>query len=200
MIVKAPAQRFPTAPQGTFPAVCVDEIDLGKVENKRFGTVRNMVRLVWQIDEEMDAETAAKFKMPVGSRYILTQDYTASLDEKAKLRKHLQSWRGKAFTQVELFGFDLETVVGVPCLLGIVHNVGSQGGTFANVEAVMKLPKGTPALKPEGYMRVKDRQESKPTTKPLEPTAETQYDQRTHAPETGPPDWDLGIDDSDVPF
>lgn len=198
MIVKAPEQKFPTAPEGTFPAVCVDEIDLGKVENKRFGTVRNMVRLVWQIDEEMDADTAAKFRMSVGSRYIIKQDYTASLDEKAKLRKHLQSWRGRAFTQVELFGFDLETVVGAPCLLAIVHNTGSQGGTFANIEGVMKLPKGTVPMLPEGYTRVKDRKVK--ADLPPEPIPEQRYDQRTHSPENGPPDWDAGISDEDLPF
>lgn len=194
MIIKAPGQKFPTAPEGTFSAVCVDEIDLGKVENKVFGGIRNMVRLVWQIDEEMDDDTAAKFKMPRGSRHIIKQDYTASLDEKAKIRKHLQSWRGRAFTQQELLGFDMETVVGVPCLLSIVHNSGSKGGTFANVEAVMRLTKGATAIKPEGYIRVKDRK----------PEPVGQHPELASAPrpkvEEGPPDWDAGISDDDVPF
>lgn len=194
MIIKAPDQKFPTAPEGTFSAVCVDVIDLGKVENKVFGGMRNMVRLVWQIDEEMDEETAQRFKMPNGSRHIIKQDYTASLDEKAKIRKHLQSWRGRAFTPQELLGFDMETVVGVPCLLSIVHNTGSKGGTFANVGAVMKLAKGSTAIKPAGYVRVKDR-------KPVS----VEHPELVSAPrakpvEEGPADWDAGITDDDVPF
>ncbi len=92
IIIKAPEPKFPTPPEGTFPAVCVDAIALGKVVNVKFGTERPMVRLCFQIDEEMDAQTAEQFKMKAGSRYIVTQDYTASLDEKAKLRKHLQSY------------------------------------------------------------------------------------------------------------
>ena len=53
-IVKAPQEQFPTAPAGTFPAVCVDVVDLGLVEN-RFepeSEPRQMVRLIWQLDEE----------------------------------------------------------------------------------------------------------------------------------------------------
>lgn len=196
MIVKAPEPKFPPAPEGTYPGVCVDVIDLGKVENKMFGGERLMVRIVWQIDETMDDDTADKFKMPHGSRYIVKQDYTASLDEKAKLRKHLQSWRGRTFTQLELLGFDMESVVGIPCLLAIVHNSGSKGGTFANVESVMRPPKGMEVLKPEGYMRVKDRKPEEPIKAPKP------VQRRQQPPEEGPPDWNqgLGIDDSDVPF
>ena len=191
MIVKQPDQKFPTAPEGTFPAVCVDEIDLGKVKSTFSGEERErvMVRLVWQIDEEMDDKTALQFSMPVGSRHIVKQDYTASLDEKAKLRKHLQSWRGRTFTQAELTGFDLENVVGVPCLISITHNTGSKGGTFANVEAVMKPPKGMETLKPLGYIRVKDRKIVAPAKpKPVEEEP-PQYEA-----------YDYGITDEDMPF
>ena len=199
MIVKAPEPKYPPAPEGTFPAVCVDEIDLGMVENKKFGGTRHMVRLVWQIDEEVDNDTAAKYRtLKAGSRYIITQDYTASLDEKAKLRKHLQSWRGRAFTAVELFSFDLETIVGAPCLLGIVNAQGSRGDrVWANVEAVMKLPKGTEALQPDGYVRVKDRKVAEAPAMVSMPRSA----QREQPPEEQAPDWNnLNITDDDVPF
>lgn len=194
MIVKQPDQKFAAAPEGTFPGVCVDEIDLGKVKSSFGGDERerNMVRLVFQIDEEMDSETAQKFNMPVGSRYLVKQDYTASLDEKAKLRKHLQSWRGRAFTTLELGGFDLENVVGVPCLISIVNVTGKKGGTFSNVEAVMKPPKGMDGMKPQGYVRVKDR--------PAAPALVSQPTRKPLPPEQQPPDWDHGISDDDVPF
>jgi len=201
MIVKAPEPKFPTAPEGTFAGVCVDEIDLGKVKSTFGGEERerNMVRLVWQIDEEMDDDTADKFNMPRNSRHIVKQDYTASLDEKSKLRKHLQAWRGRAFTFDELVGFDLEKIVGVPCLVSIVHATGKKGGTFANVEAVMKPAKGMPTLTAVGYVRLKDRKvapappvnsQPKPRLVPVEeqPPDTSEYD-RYH-----------GITDDDVPF
>ena len=183
MIVKAPEERFPTAPEGTFAAVCVDEIDLGKVKTSYAGEERerNMVRLVWQIDEQDDK----------GVPYLVKQDYTASLDEKAKLRKHLQAWRGRAFTPAELVGFDLENVVGHGCMVGIVHNQGRKGGTFANVDAVMRLPKGAVAPEVLEYVRVKDR--------PTAASALVSQPRQQRPPETAPPDFQ-GITDDDVPF
>lgn len=192
MIVRAPEERFPTAPEGSFAAVCVDEIDLGMVPN-RFDAdkPRNMVRLVWQIAEDQDDGTPHKVR----------QDYTASLHEKAKLRKDLQAWRGRAFTPEELSGFDLENVVGVSCLLSITHNTGSKGGVFANIGGVMKLPKGMTAPVARDYIRVRDR----PAAPAAVPALVSQPKQRPVPLEEQPPDaseYDRyhGITDDDVPF
>ena len=179
-IVKAPQEQFPTAPAGTFPAVCVDVIDLGLVEN-RFDPEagdRQMVRLVWQLDEE-DTD---------GRPFMVKADFTASLHEKAKLRKTLAAWRGRDFTQPELLGFDVETVLNSGCLLSIVHNTGSRGGTFANVASVMKLARGMVAPVPRDYIRVKDRK-AEPSQRP-----------ERVAHEHEPPPYAEGIADDDVPF
>lgn len=178
-IVKAPSEQFPTAPAGSFPAVCVDVVDLGLVENKfdPDAGARQMVRLVWQIDED-DKD---------GKPFMVRADFTASLHEKAKLRKTLSAWRGRDFTPAELFGFDLEIVIGQGCVLSVVHNTGSKGGTFANVAGVMKLAKGMKAPDPREYIRVKDR--------PTEQRAE-----RKHHEENPPHDIYGGITDDDVPF
>ena len=86
-----------------------------------------MVRLVWQMDEEDRGRTSGIMVRP--------QDYTASAcDEKGEAPQDVwQAWRGRAFTPGELMGFDLANVVGVPCMVSIVHASGRKGGTFANV-------------------------------------------------------------------
>lgn len=63
---------------------------------------------------------------------------TASLSEKATLRKYLESWRGKQFTADELKGFDLFTVLGAPCMLTVAHNTKGDK-TYANVTAITKF-------------------------------------------------------------
>ncbi len=158
-IVKAPPEKYPTAPAGTFPAVCVDLVDLGMVEN-RFdpeADPKATVRLIWQLDED-DPDT--------GKPFLIRHDYTASLHEKAALRKTLAAWRGRDFTGAELFGFDLETIIGVGCLVSVVHNQGKKGGTFANVSGVMKLPKNMKAPDIRDYLRMKDRQPEPEPTRP----------------------------------
>ncbi len=185
MIVKAPSEQYPTAPEGTFPAVCVDVIDLGMVTTNFGGeeNTRHMARVVWQIDEE-DADR---------KRFLVRKDYTASLHEKAKLRGELKNWRGREFTFDELVGFDLEQIVGAPCVISIVHNQGRKGGTFANVGTVAKLMKGMTALKPEGYIRVKDRKTD------AQPVPTQRHRAFQPPPEEMPPNVFEATDD-DVPF
>lgn len=186
MIVKGPDEKFPTAPEGSFPAVCVDNIDLGMVKSTYGGEEkeRHMVRLVWQIDEEESP----------GKPFLVKQDYTASLHEKAALRKHLEAWRGRAFTDVELFGFDLDSILGAGCIVNIIHNKGRRGGTFANVAGIMKLAKGMTIPKVSDYVRVKDRKPKPAAPKPIEPLP------GRRRVEEEPPDFAYGITDDDVPF
>lgn len=170
---KASGSNFTPAPAGTHAAVCVDVVDLGVIEatwNKKT-LKQHKIRIVWQIDEERDD----------GKPYNVSRRYTLSLHEKAGLRKDLESWRGRAFTQEELQGFDVETVIGVGCLVNVVHN-DKDGSTFANVAGVMKLGKGMTAPTLREYTRVCDRDPQESTT------------------ESVPPNDFGGLTDDDVPF
>src|SRR5215471_13420387 len=150
IIAKAGTDFIP-APEGSHPAVCVDVVDLGILELTFNGRTekKHMIRLVWQINESA----------PNGKPFTVSRRFTLSLHKKAALRAVLESWRGRAFTDTELRGFDIETQIGMPCLLNVVHN-SHDGSTFANVAGVMRLPKGLEAPKPSDYVRVKDRQNS----------------------------------------
>lgn len=141
------------APEGLHPAVCVDVVDLGLVKSTFDGKTseRHMVRLVWQIEEE-DSK---------GRRFTPIQQYTLSLNEKAKLRQHLEAWRGKKFTKEELDGFDLERLIGVSCQLQTVQNIATNGRTYSNVQAIVPLGRGMTAVRAEGYVRHKDREDMK---------------------------------------
>lgn len=141
---------YTPAPVGAHQAVCVDIVDLGLVDTEydKKKTQKHMVNLVWQINEIND-ET--------GKRFIVRRRFTASLHEKATLRAVLESWRGRPFTNEELKGFDLDKVLLANGLVNIVHHTASDGRVFANVAAVMPLPKGMPKLEPLDYVREQDR-------------------------------------------
>ena len=101
---------------------------------------------MWQIDEDRDD----------GKPFHVQKRYTLSLHEKAGLRKDLESWRGKPFSDTELQGFDVENLLGVAAMLNIVHAV-VQGSTFANIASIMRLAKGMQAPTVRDYVRVCDR-------------------------------------------
>jgi hypothetical protein len=156
------------APPGAHRALCVDVVDLGMVKTTYPGKperVVHKVTIVWQV-ADVDPET--------GTRFTVGKRYTLSLHEKSSLRKDLESWRGRQFSQEELRGFDLEKLLGAPCQLNIVHNV-KPAATYANVSAIMPFGKGMEKLTPDpAYIRVKDR--------------------------AGNPGGSFQADDSDVPF
>src|SRR6185503_20656322 len=121
IIAKDNQKEYPLAPQGLFQAVCVDVVDLGLVKDQ-YGE-KHKVQLRWQLDMESDD----------GQRFMVAKRYTNSLNEKARLRAHLESWRGQKFSPEELKGFDLEKLIGVNCQIQIVHSEDDKGRTWANV-------------------------------------------------------------------
>jgi hypothetical protein len=131
---------------------------------------QHKINIVWQLSEVRDDNKP----------YEVRKRYTLSLHEKAGLRKDLESWRGRPFTQAELEGFDVETVLSAPCMINVIHNV-KDGSTYANVTAVMKLPRGLIAPTPRDYMRVCDRP-------------------ATEAEGAPPQDFEPPYTDEDVPF
>lgn len=179
IIAKASGGNFVPAPAGVWPGVCVDVVDLGIMQQEFGGKKKTLhkIRIVWQISEvRHDNKPHQASKM-----------YTLSLHEKATLRKDLESWRGRAFTEPELQGFDVESVLSAPALLNIVES-SKNGKVYANVMGVMRLPKNMEAPSPRDYVRVVDRKTE------AEPMGGNGADEP-------PADWEgLGVTDDDVPF
>lgn len=148
IIAKASGANFIPAPSGAHQGVCVDVVDLGMLEVSFGGKkkTQHKIRVVWQIEEVMADDRP----------FMVQKRYTLSLHGKAVLRKDLESWRGRQFTDSELEGFDVETVIGVPCLLNVIQEK-KDGTTYANVTSIMRLPKGMQPIKARDYVRVVDR-------------------------------------------
>jgi hypothetical protein len=121
---------------GTHAAICYGVVDLGTQVSEQYGAKRK-VALLWEIPEER-IEVKGK-NLPRG----ISKRYTATLNEKGTLRKDLESWRGRSFTAQELAGFDLGNIIGKSCFINVLHK-NTPRGVFADVGAVMPLPKGMP--------------------------------------------------------
>lgn len=137
---------FSPAPEGLWPAVCVDVVDLGIVQSSFGPQVKIQIR--WQL-EEKDPKT--------GKRFLVVQSYTPSLHEKSRLRPMLEAWRGKKFSKEEEKQFDIEKLLGVNCQLQIIHNIKNEGQTYANVQAVVPAGRNSVKLRAEDYIRVIER-------------------------------------------
>lgn len=139
---------FTPLPAGTHIATCCTVVNLGiqpggqwAPKNKHYlGFEVPGVRVEWDKDgKKMEGPSH------IGARY------TSSLSPKSNLRQHLESWRGRTFTDEELQGFDLYHLLGVPCMLSVTHT-NKDGNIYANIASIMGLPKGVPAPNLEGVI------------------------------------------------
>jgi hypothetical protein len=154
LLARRPQRTYAQAPEGLHAACCCDIVNLGVVAGA-YGA-KHKVRIVWQLDARDDAS---------GRRYDVARVYTLSLHERAALRKDLESWRGRKFTDRELdAGFDLEKLVGVPAQIQVVQTLSDDGSLYANVSIVLPPQKGIPKVASEDYIRAKDRQRVAATT------------------------------------
>jgi hypothetical protein len=127
MIVSRPEKTFEPLPVGLEPAICINYFDLGLQRGFR-GKTQHKVVLLFEL------ETRKKD----GSPFLASKKYTASLDEKANLLKDLQSWRGVAFTDQELKGFNLDSIKGKGCQLNLVPIRKADGDPSVVVDAIMR--------------------------------------------------------------
>ena len=123
--------QIPT--EGSVQGVLAEVVDLGNLEVtwKGESKIQHKCLLTFEITEENDKH----------ERLIISQRFTASLNEKAALRKFLEGWRGRSFTADELKAFDLSKLVGVNAILSLSHNQ-SGDKTYCNIASAAMLLKG----------------------------------------------------------
>ena len=149
IVAKKNKQERSNAPEGLWPAVCVDAIDMGTQETK-FGP-KHQVKIRWQL-EERDPKTNKRFQV--------AKKFNLSLHEKSGLSLTLEAWRGKKFTEKEREGFDVEKLIGVCGQVQVIHNIKDDGEVWANVQTCVPYPKNTPMLRAEEYTREIDRDQA----------------------------------------
>lgn len=175
-------------PEGQYAARCIDVVDMGW-QRTDYGP-KYKVRVVFYCGKverrEIEGE---KRDVPL----TVVGFFTASLNEKANLRKFLQSWRGKAFSPEELTMFDLERMLDASALIQVAHHKAPNGKTYANITSIMRLPHGMAApAKPHDYMRVCERPEW--TGPAPHPDTTPEHEQEPAPAYTG------SSEDDDLPF
>lgn len=105
-------------PLGKHNAVCIGIIDMGTQKDFNKGFSRK-VALLWEVCVDDRKKT-------------MSREYTNSFKQGEPLRSHLESWRGKPFTEAELADFKLCKLLGVPCKIEMRKKNGQKyvGGVY----------------------------------------------------------------------
>lgn len=134
------SKDFEVVPEGVYTARCIRHIDGGTQETDFQGNIsyKRQLRLTWELlDDEV--------KMNDGRPFAISKTYTASLNDRANLRRDLEAWRGKKFTAEELKGFESKFLIGTYCTIQIIHRQSAKGNMYANVNSIMAAKKPFPA-------------------------------------------------------
>ncbi len=129
--------------EGVHSAVLADIVDLGNVQTD-FGE-KHKIQFVYLTDEADEG----------GRTKYLFERFTASLHEKASLRKRVKGILGRDLNASEK-NFDVETLIGLPVKAMVAHSESNDGKIYANIVSLKPDPKGTVTI-PADFQRKQDR-------------------------------------------
>jgi hypothetical protein len=137
--MKFPARNstdFTPPPAGNHLAICTGVVELGlQPGSAQFPDPKHQVYIRFELP---DVPTSEENPAPM----MTGRTFTASMNEKANLRKFIESWFSKPFaSDTAAERFDLKDLMGRRCLLNITHKE-RDGKTRAKVENATPLPKG----------------------------------------------------------
>lgn len=139
-LAKGSSTTFKPVSAGLHMAVCVALVDFGVQQGSdRYPKPKHKVHIRWAcLDEVVEWEKdGQKHTGPA----IVGRTFTYSLSENSNLRPLLECWRTRAFTEAELEGFDLTTILGKYCQIQVTHETKGDK-TYANVSTIVSWPKG----------------------------------------------------------
>lgn len=127
--------KVPPVEAGVYMAVCIGFIDLGEQYSEKFKNYSNKGMYVWELPSEtIEIEGEVKPRQ-------LSKEFAISGSSKSNLRKFIESWNSKSYSDEEFMEFDLFEQIGKPCQLNVVLNETKE---YANVDNLMPIPKGFP--------------------------------------------------------
>lgn len=129
-------------PSGNYVARCYKMIQIGTVEEIINGEKKQLqkVRIGWEFPNDQKVFSEEKGLQPISC----DEEYTLSMGDKANLRKMLASWRGKDFSPEEAKAFDVTKLVGVSCMVNIIHVQSKRDASkiYSKIGSVSSIPKG----------------------------------------------------------
>lgn len=132
--------KTPPVEPGVYMAICIGCVDLGEQYNETFKNHSNKCLYIFElIGETIEVDGEMKPRQ-------LSKEFAISSSSKSNLRKFIESWNGKSYTDDDFMEMDLFDQIGKSCQLNVVLNDTKE---YANIDNLMPLPRGVPAFTTE---------------------------------------------------
>ena len=158
--MKAPvkeSKNIDPVPEDTHHSICIAVYDLGTSYHEGYvyqdkkipGGDRRDCVLIFEIPKQRFKfrKDDEEFDLP----RTIPKKYNFSMSQNANLRRDMQTWRGRAFTDLEAADFEFRALLGANALLGIIHKSSKSqpDKKFAEIASITKLVEGMEKKRPE---------------------------------------------------
>jgi hypothetical protein len=142
---------FKPVPQGMHLARCYRIVDLGTQRSDYLGQIKHLPKVMIQFEVHGNDDEGNPIVTSKNEPMSISKNFTLSLGEKSTLRKDLQTWRGREFTQAELNGFELKNVLGAWAMISVIKGVGKDGNEYTNIATINTVPSALKSNLPQGF-------------------------------------------------
>jgi hypothetical protein len=162
---------------------------MGKQQSTWQGKIRIQPKLMFQFEIHSEDADGKPLLTEKGEPLSISKNFTASFHENATLRIELENWRSRAFTEEELRGFQLKSVLGVWAMLSVVREKGQDGKDYTNISSINPVPSNIKrAGLPNGHNPLKAFDLDDPDMELFET-----FSQKTKEKIQGSPEWKKAI-------
>ena len=141
IIDESPTQEFRKIDAGSYLGRCFSVIDLGHqtvsfIENGQ--PSQKQQRKVLVSFELFGDDSNGPLEID-GKPLVINKKYTFSMNEAAKLRLDIESWKGKKLVKGVDLPFDMKSMLDKWAMVNVVHNDWN-GKTYANLNSLSQVP------------------------------------------------------------
>lgn len=131
---------FTPVPPGMHLARCYRVVDLGTQRMEWQGQVKELPKIMVQFEVHGEDDSGKTLLTNKGEPMTISKNFTLSLGEKSNLRRDLQTWRGRDFTQAELRGFELKNILDQWAMISVSKSAGNNGKEYTNIMSINPVP------------------------------------------------------------
>lgn len=131
---------FKPVPSGTHLARCYRVVDLGTQRGEWNGEVKYTRKIMVQFEIHGEDENDQPIVTEKGEPMTISKNYNKFFSDKSTLRRDMQTWRGRPFTDDEARRFSMKNILGVWAMVSVVTGPGRNGNIYANIQSINPVP------------------------------------------------------------
>lgn len=96
------------------------------------------IRISWELPLETKVFKEGEDARP----FVIAEEYSFTMGKKSNLRPIVEGIIGTSLTDQEAFGFEINDLISMACMVNVIHKESGSGNMYAKVASTAGIPKG----------------------------------------------------------